>query len=48
MTGISRSELYRRLAARDIRAIKLGRRTLIVLDSVHEYLARLPSATFKA
>ena len=47
LTGWSRSEIYRRLAAGDIRAVKSGNRTLIVMDSVREYLASLPVATFR-
>ena len=47
-TGWSRSEIYRRLAAGDIKALKHGSRTLIVMDSVRAYLASLPPATFRA
>ena len=48
ITGMSRSEIYRRLAAGDIRAVKNRNRTLILLDSVRAYLASLPPATFRA
>ena len=47
MTGISRSELYRRLAAGDIRAVKSGRTTLVLMDSVRAHLASLPPAIFR-
>jgi hypothetical protein len=48
VSGLSRSEMYRRLAAGDVRAIKSGSRTLILMDSLRAYLARLPAATFGA
>lgn len=48
ISGLSRSEIYRRLAAGDIRAVKNGKRTLILVSSVREYLAALPPATFRA
>jgi hypothetical protein len=48
MSGLSRSAIYRGLAADQIRAIKSGSRTLILLDSLREHLANLPAATFRA
>jgi hypothetical protein len=48
VSGLSRSELYRRLAAGDLRAVKAGKRTLILADSLHTFLAKLPPATFRA
>jgi hypothetical protein len=48
LSGISRSELYRRLAAGDVRAVKSGTRTLILMDSLRAHLANLPPATFRA
>jgi hypothetical protein len=48
VSGLSRSELYRRLAAGDIRAVKSGSRTLILMDSLRAHLASLPPATFRA
>jgi excisionase family DNA binding protein len=47
ISGLSRSEVYRRLAAGDIRAIKSGSRALILMDSLRAYLASLPAATFR-
>ena len=47
VSGISRSELYRRLGAGDIRAVKSGSRTLILMDSLRAHLASLPPATFR-
>jgi hypothetical protein len=47
ISGLSRSEIYRRLAAGDIRAIKSGSRTLILIDSLRSHLASLPAATFR-
>jgi excisionase family DNA binding protein len=44
--GISRSELYRRLAAGDLCAVKVGKRTLILTESLREFVASLPRATF--
>jgi hypothetical protein len=46
ISGLSRSELYRRMAAGDIRAVKGGTRTLIVLESLIDHLKSLPAATF--
>ena len=48
LSGISRSELYRRLAAGDIRAVKSGSRTLIVMDTLRGHIEKLPVATFRA
>jgi hypothetical protein len=48
ISGLSRSEIYRRLAAGDIRAVKSGSRTLILMDSLRAHLASLPTATFRA
>ena len=48
ISGLSRSEIYRRLAAGDIQAVKSGSRTLIIVDSLRAHLARLPAATFRA
>ena len=46
LSGLSRSEIYRRLAAGDIRAVKSGSRTLIVMESLRAHLANLPAAKF--
>lgn len=48
IAGWSRSEMYRRLAAGDIRAVKMGKRTLIVMESVRAYISTLPQASFRA
>lgn len=47
ISGLSRSEIYRRLAAGDIHAVKSGSRTLILMDSLRAHLANLPPATFR-
>lgn len=47
ISGLSRSEVYRRLAAKDLEAVKSGKRTLITMDSVRSFLAKLPKATFR-
>lgn len=46
--GLSRSELYRRLAGGEIRAVKNGKTVLIVVETVRQYLASLPPATYRA
>lgn len=46
LTGWTHSECYRRLAAGDIRAVKQGRRTYVLVSSVREYLENRPVATF--
>lgn len=50
ISGLSRSEIYRRLASGDIEAIKPGQpggRTLIVFATLKTHLAGLPRATFR-
>jgi excisionase family DNA binding protein len=42
VSGMSVRELYRRLSAKQIRAVKLGTRTLIRMDSLRQYIASLP------
>ena len=41
----SRSKAYSEIAAGRLRAVKLGRRTLILTDDLWRYLASLPPAT---
>ena len=48
ISGYSRSEIYRQLAAGKFKAVKAGSRTLIVLDSLINHLNSLPPATFRA
>jgi hypothetical protein len=48
LSGLSRSEIYRRLAAGDLRAVKSGSRTLILMASLRAHLDSLPAATFRA
>ena len=47
LSGLSRSEIYRQLASGDIRAVKSGSRTLIVVESLRSHLAKLPAAKFR-
>jgi hypothetical protein len=47
LSGLSRSEIYRRLGAGDIQARKSGCRTLIVWDSLKAHLQALPPAEFR-
>lgn len=42
--AISRTELYRKISSKKIRAQKMGRRTLVVAESLRAYLAGLPAA----
>jgi hypothetical protein len=46
ISGLSRSEIYRRMAAGE-RAVKGGTRTLIVLQSLVEHLKALPPAKLR-
>ena len=48
VSGLSRSELYRRLADGKVQAVKSGSRTLVLMDSLRAHLASLPPATFLA
>ncbi len=40
--GIGRTKLYELIAENKIEAVKLGTRTLIVVDSVNRFIASLP------
>lgn len=46
-TGLSRSEIYRLLARGKLKAVKSGRSTLVLMESVVAHLASLPEATFR-
>ena len=46
-SGLSRSEVYRQLASGNLRAVKSGSRTLVLVESIRAYLASLPTATFR-
>jgi hypothetical protein len=48
ISGLSRSEIYRRLATGDIHAVKSGSRTLILMNSLRAHIASLPPAAFRA
>ncbi len=47
-SGMSRSAVYRELATGNLRAVKSGSRTLVLVESIRTYLANLPPATFRA
>jgi hypothetical protein len=47
LSGLSRSEIYRRLSSGDIQARKSGCRTLIVWDSLKAHIEALPAAEFR-
>lgn len=44
VAGIPPTTAYRLLAAGELRAVKSGSRTLVLAESVRDYLARLPAA----
>lgn len=46
-SGISRSTLYRHLAAGDIRARKVGRSTRVETASLRDFVGQLPEAEFR-
>ena len=46
-SGLGRTTLYGLLAAGEIRAVKAGRRTLVDMESLRTYLARLPAITYR-
>lgn len=45
--GICRAKLYVHLAAGDLQAVKIGRRTAIARHEVEDFIARLPVARFR-
>jgi hypothetical protein len=45
--GLSRSAIYRALSEGRIEAVKNGRQTLILVDSVERMIGALPKATFR-
>ena len=47
ISGLSRSELYRRLADGKVRAKKSGARTLILMESLRAHIDGLPAASFR-
>jgi excisionase family DNA binding protein len=40
MLGLSRSKFYDLMAAGDIATIKVGRARLVIVQSLHDYVAR--------
>ena len=48
LIGESRDTVYRLLVAGKLRAVKRGASTLVLMDSVRDYWASLPPATFGA
>ena len=47
ISGLSRSGLYRELAAGKVRAVKSGTKKLVLVDSLREHVAGLPEARFR-
>jgi excisionase family DNA binding protein len=45
--GICRAKVYAHLAAGDLQAVKIGRRTAITREEVDAFIARLPVARFR-
>jgi excisionase family DNA binding protein len=43
MSGLSRSHLYKVMARGDVRSLKMGRRRLVLVDSLRAWLESLPS-----
>lgn len=48
VTGLSRSTIYREAARGNIKLLKVGRSTLVCMDSVRAFLASLPAAAIRA
>ena len=46
--GISRATANRLLASGKLRAVKVGSKTLVTVESIDEFWASLPTATFRA
>jgi excisionase family DNA binding protein len=44
--GLTRSRIYVLLEEGAIKAIKVGRRTLVRTDSINEFIAKMPTAVF--
>jgi excisionase family DNA binding protein len=44
VAGIGRSTLYQAMASGELKAVKLGRRTLIPADELRRFLSELPPA----
>ncbi len=44
VTGVSRSTLYREIRDKRLKAIKVGRRTLVGREAIDEWLAAMPAA----
>lgn len=47
LLSTSRSEIYRLLARGNLRAVKAGVRTLVLMESIKAHVAALPPATFR-
>ena len=39
--SVGRSKFYELIRSQEIRTVKVGRRTLVPVDALHEYVARL-------
>ena len=46
-SGIGRSTFYKRAAAGDIRMVEMGSRSLVVMSSLRDLIAKLPEATLR-
>ena len=48
MVGISRAQIYRLVGARKINMVKSGRRSLIPVSSLRDYVQGLPGANIRS
>ena len=48
LTGESRSQIYNRIGRGEYEAVKAGRRTLVIFESIKRRIAALPRAKIKA
>lgn len=46
ISGMSRTGIYRELGEGRLRAVKMGARTLVLVESLRAYVASLPAAEF--
>ena len=46
-SGLGRSTFYKKAAAGDIRMKKMGSRSLVVMSSLRDLIAKLPEATLR-
>ncbi len=47
LTGVCRDSLYREIATRRLRAVKLGRRSIVLAEELQRFLRELPLLQLK-